>query len=125
MCGSPLSHIDLDRAKVRFASAVFLMSHSTATPHESDTMTVLYAMALRNAQPDAPLIIQTRQSLSAEPALLEVCDRIFCTNEFKLRLLGRNCIAPGVIPLMANLIRSYPTPSLPPNSPLWRMEYGS
>lgn len=61
LVGSVLSSLDLQRAGINSADAVFILTSpaSSGDPSEQDTQTVMSALAIRNSRTDIPIFSQT------------------------------------------------------------------
>ena len=88
---------------------------------EEDVKVIMFSVAIKKLFPDLPLFVQVANSVEKEAIISSVCDRIFCTNELKMSLMARACIAPGATTLLSNIVRSYRT-STPSERP-WLFEY--
>ena len=120
--GNPMLEKDLDRADIINAKATVIMTDKyTTDPHKIDHKNILLGLAikkyfLKKKKYDSTIYIQLIkpenkihylsgiQSLSLSNKVSS--DRMIIVEEIKMNLLSKSCLIPGIIPLIANLVRS-------------------
>ncbi|TNN10182.1 Calcium-activated potassium channel subunit alpha-1 [Schistosoma japonicum] len=126
---------DLERAKVRTAEAVIILSNKCSqTPVEDDWKNLMCVVAIKNLNSDIRIIcelmlIESKAWMSNIPGWKEYesdkFDRAICLPQMKLGLLALNCLASGISTLLCNFIMrdSVPTNSVRKTLPRWINEY--
>ena len=120
--GDPMLDKDLDRADIVNAkTTVILTDKYTTKPNSIDHKNILLALSikkyfLKKQKYDSTLLIQLikpenkihyitcLESLTIGNQITN--DRMIILEEIKMNLLSKSCLIPGIIPLIANLVRS-------------------
>eukprot|EP00898_Chlorokybus_atmophyticus_P004962 jgi/Chlat1/5467/Chrsp36S00420 len=128
--GSASVERDLHRARVQDADAVFILNDEhpqggLTALKKRDVSALLRLIAVKQFSPEVPVVMQLNTASYLHLALR--ADNIICVQEFKLVLLASNTAAPGVIPLIYNLLASQASYSVPSDSmeaaAPWWIEY--
>nr|CAH8830785.1 unnamed protein product [Trichobilharzia regenti] len=126
---------DLDRAKVRTAEAVIILSNKRSqTPDEDDWKNLMCVVSIKNLNPKIRIIcelmlFESKGWMSNIPGWNEYqtdqFDRAICMPQMKFGLLALNCISNGASTLLCNFIMrdSVPTSSVTKTLPRWINEY--
>ncbi|CAH8474962.1 unnamed protein product [Schistosoma rodhaini] len=126
---------DLERAKVRTADAVIILSNKCSqTPVEDDWKNLMCVVSIKNLYPNIRIIcelmlIESKVWMSNIPGWKEYesdqFDRAICLTQMKLGLLALNCVSNGVSTLLCNFIMrdSVPTAAVRKTLPRWINEY--
>ncbi|CAH8454503.1 unnamed protein product [Schistosoma bovis] len=126
---------DLERAKVRTAEAVIILSDKCSqTPVEDDWKNLMYVVSIKNLYPNIRIIcelmlIESKVWMSNIPGWKEhesdQFDRAICLTQMKLGLLALNCVSNGISTLLCNFIMrdSVPTAAVRKTLPRWINEY--
>ena len=135
--GNPMNEKDLERADVTKAKAIVILSDKYAVnPHEIDHQNILLALYIKKFLLKKKIVNSTiylqlikpenkihyltgLESLSIDSKISQ--DRIIIIEEIKMNLLSKSCLIPGIIPLIANLVRSSGSSS--ETNYLWLNEY--
>lgn len=120
--GNPMLEKDLDRTDITKAKAVVIMADKfTSDPHSTDHKNILMGLAikkyfLKKRVYDSTVFIQLikpenkiHYQYGVESLTLGnkvSSDRMIIVEEIKMNLLSKSCLLPGIIPLIANLVRS-------------------
>ncbi|CAM65235.1 potassium channel subunit-like protein [Leishmania infantum JPCM5] len=106
LVGDPGVPTDLDRCNARGASAMFLLGAGTNSSYYSDYDLAAQTMTVNALVPDLPLYIllhRSRYTKSLMPSRAIVLE----FERLNHNLLGLGCVLPGIIPLVANLMRMF------------------
>ncbi|CAH8487309.1 unnamed protein product [Heterobilharzia americana] len=126
---------DLDRAKVRTAEAVIILSDERSqTPDDDDWKNLMCVVSIKNLNPKIRIIcelmlLESKGWMSNIPGWNEYesdqFDKAICMPQMKLGLLALNCISNGISTLLCNFIMrdSVPTSSVRKSLPRWVNEY--
>ncbi|CAH8465441.1 unnamed protein product [Schistosoma guineensis] len=126
---------DLERAKVRTAEAVIILSDKCSqTPVEDDWKNLMCVVSIKNLYPNIRIIcelmlIESKVWMSNIPGWKEhesdQFDRAICLTQMKLGLLALNCVSNGISTLLCNFIMrdSVPTAAVRKTLPRWINEY--
>jgi len=126
LLGSPLDPKDLYRAQLHVSDACFVMKGSSTSEEEEDIKMVMFSVAIKKLFPDLPLLVQVTNTFAKGDIISNFGDRIFCTNELRMSLLARSCIAPGASTLICNMLKSCKIPlSVSSEIRTWTSEYGN
>ena len=135
--GNPMNEKDLERADITKAKAIVILTDKYAIyPHEIDHQNILLALYIKKfllkkkitnstiylqlIKPENKIHYLTGlESLSIDSKINQ--DRIIIIEEIKMNLLSKSCLIPGIIPLIANLVRSSGSSS--ETNFLWLNEY--
>ena len=135
--GNPMNEKDLERADITKAKAIVILTDKYAIyPHEVDHQNIMLALYIKKfllkkkiidsivylqlIKPENKIHYLTGlESLSIDSKISE--DRIIIIEEIKMNLLSKSCLIPGIIPLIANLVRS--SGSSNETNYLWLNEY--
>lgn len=109
--GSPLMRVDLERAAVPFADAVFVFTPaskdtSATQAYEADAVSLLIARSVRDASPRVPIIMQLLRQESMERNVWANADLVVCRQALRMSVLAMACLYPGIGTLVANLVTS-------------------
>ncbi|KDO19905.1 hypothetical protein SPRG_14748 [Saprolegnia parasitica CBS 223.65] len=130
LAGSPLEEVDLNRAKVHDALAVFFIPNKYATnANQEDAANVLRVLSVSNHK-GAHTQLFAMLVNSENRVLLEATgiksDHLVCSDEIKLGLMGLSCRCKGLSTLISNLIGSFDSKIANDDGeplPLWADEY--
>jgi len=118
--GEPVARLDLRRAEVKKASAVFLFSPLSITHADrSDAVISLQALSVQKEAREIPLYLQLNRTLTQLPLQEAGVNNLLSIQELKTRLFVLSWNYPGVVPLILNLVRSYAAPPLPSPPSSW------
>ena len=135
--GDPMSESDLDRADISKAKAIVILTDKYSNyPLVMDHQNILLALYIKKyfikkSLPDPAIYLQLIKpeskihyfngidSLSLNNNIIK--DRLIIIEEIKMNLLSKSCLSPGIIPLIANLVRS--SGSSEKTEYLWLNEY--
>ena len=135
--GNPMNEKDLERADITKAKAIVILTDKYSLyPHEIDHQNIIMALYIKKFLLKKKIINSTiylqlikpenkihyitgLESLSIDNKINE--DRIIIIEEIKMNLLSKSCLIPGIIPLIANLVRS--SGSSGETNFLWLNEY--
>ncbi|TPX39479.1 hypothetical protein SeMB42_g06350 [Synchytrium endobioticum] len=132
LAGSTLNVGDLKRAGADFATAFFLLSGDNVaetgmqdgTRLRSDAHVLMQTLTVKTAFPRVPVFAQVQETRTAELAVHCGCDRVLCLDEIKMALLARDCLVPGTLAMLQNLVHTYARREQSPKSgDLWIKEY--
>ena len=120
--GNPMNEKDLERADITKAKAIVILTDKYSLyPHDIDHQNILLALYIKKfllkkkvnkstiylqlIKPENKIhYLSGLESLSTDNKINE--DRIIIIEEIKMNLLSKSCLIPGIIPLIANLVRS-------------------
>ena len=135
--GNPMNEKDLERADISKAKAVVILTDKYSNyPLIMDHQNILLALYIKKyfikkSLPDPAIYLQLIKSeskihyfngldsLSLNNNIIK--DRLIIIEEIKMNLLSKSCLSPGIIPLIANLVRS--SGSSEKTEYLWLNEY--
>ena len=135
--GNPMNESDLERADITKAKAIVILTDKYSDyPHIMDHQNILLALFIKKyfikkSLPDSTIYLQIIKpenkihylngldSLSINNKINK--DRLIIIEEIKMNLLSKSCLSPGIIPLIANLVRS--SGSSKKTEYLWLNEY--
>ncbi|RKO97349.1 hypothetical protein CXG81DRAFT_13573 [Caulochytrium protostelioides] len=141
--GSPLSVTDLRRTKLDQATGVFLLNAnesggtemmSGATEEEElqvtrgqDADILMQALIIKRSFPAVPLYAQVQDIRSQDLSAHCGCDRTLCVDEIKMALIALNCLVPGALTLVLNIVHTYKEDDAPPGiaSTSWLKDYNA
>ncbi|RKO91275.1 hypothetical protein BDK51DRAFT_27124 [Blyttiomyces helicus] len=137
--GTPLSVPDLRRASVMYATAIFLLnvddldsSDALAPGREgeqlrvtrgADAQILMQALVAKKAFPGLPVFGEVHDIRSQDLSAACGCDRVLCLDEIKMSILARNCIVPGILTLLLNLVHTYKDTGADSDHDAWLQEY--
>lgn len=98
--GSVVSEPNMDRAQLRDAAAVFLLSDKS---DGEDDLNVFRAWAVHKYAPNVPLYLYTNRG-DLEMFYSSIVSTVLVADEIKQVMLGYNCLYRGVSTLIMNLI---------------------
>lgn len=122
--GSVMSEEDLCRVGADTARACFiLVSKQASDRQEADAETIVRLLAIRNYNPDLEIFSQI-----VSPTYLNYIsdaspDHLLCLKQFKLALMAKSCLYPGLIPLISNMCRSSAVAKRDQIAGGWQQEY--
>lgn len=135
--GNPMNESDLERADITKAKAIVILTNKYSNyPHVMDHKNILLALFIKKyfikkCLPDSTIylqIIKPENKIHYLNGLDCLCinnkinkDRLIIIEEIKMNLLSKSCLSPGIIPLIANLVRS--SGSSKKTDFLWLNEY--
>ncbi|KAJ3166328.1 hypothetical protein HDU88_003552 [Geranomyces variabilis] len=121
--GTALNTGDLRRCQAQVATALFLLNlDAGVTPagmDESgegeqlrvtrgvDAQILMQALVAKNAFPGLPIFGEVQDIRSQDLSQACGCDRVLCIDEIKMAILARNCLVPGLLTLVFNLVHTY------------------
>ena len=135
--GNPMNEKDLERADISKVKAVVILTDKYSNyPLIMDHQNILLALYIKKyfikkSLPDPAIYLQLIKpeskvhyfngidSLSLNNNIIK--DRLIIIEEIKMNLLSKSCLSPGIIPLIANLVRS--SGSSEKTEYLWLNEY--
>ena len=124
--GSVLNSRDLERVKVKTASAFVILSPNYClNPESEDESNLMRVVSIKNTFNQAKIIVQVLQLHSLQqivhiPSWHPGIDTAICKSELKLGLMAQNCLCHGISTLLSNLMY---TTSESTGSHGWEMEY--
>ena len=135
--GNPMNEKDLERADITKAKAIVILTDKySLNPHAIDHQNILLALFIKKFLLKKKIVNSTiylqlikpenkihylsgLESLSIDSKLND--DRMIIIEEIKMNLLSKSCLIPGIMPLIANLVRS--SGSSNETNFLWLNEY--
>ncbi|KND04243.1 uncharacterized protein SPPG_01674 [Spizellomyces punctatus DAOM BR117] len=136
--GTALSIPDLRRAQATFATALFLLNLDSPSDENSgggnedeqlrvtrgvDAQILMQALVAKNAFPGLPIFGEVQDIRSQDLSQTCGCDRVLCIDEVKMSILARNCLVPGILTLILNLVHTYKDARMTYLSDAWTTEY--
>ena len=124
--GSVLNNRDLERVKVKTASAFVILSPNYClNPVSEDESNLMRVVSIKNTRNEAKIIVQMLQLHSLRQVVLipswhPSIDTAICKSELKLGLMAQNCLCPGISTLLSNLMY---TTSESAGTHEWEQEY--
>jgi len=121
--GSALINSDLERCKLKEATACFIMSNKFVTNiEEEDARTIMEVLAVRNYKPDVKLFVQVhlRKSMMA---IQDANTTVFTLSEVRLAMTSQGVLCPGFLPFIGNLTKSFASPVKEVQFGDWKSEY--
>ena len=125
--GSVLNSTDLERVKLKKASAaIILSSNYCLNPVSEDESNLMRVVSIKNTCNATKVIVQVLQVQSLQqlvriPSWHPTVDTAICKSELKLGLMAQNCLCPGISTLLSNLM--YTTSESAGTSAGWQLEY--
>lgn len=122
--GSVMSEEDLCRVGADAARACFiLVSKLAADRQQADAEAILRLLAVRNYNPELEIFSQI-----VSPTYLSYIsdaspDHLLCLKQFKLALMAKSCLYPGLISLICNMCRSSAVSKREKLMGDWQQEY--
>ncbi|KAI8917846.1 hypothetical protein DFJ77DRAFT_458043 [Powellomyces hirtus] len=119
--GTALNVGDLKRCQAHVSTALFLLNLD-ATPADDagggegeqlrvtrgvDAQILMQALVAKNAFPGLPIFGEVQDIRSQDLSQACGCDRVLCIDEIKMSILARNCLVPGLLTLVFNLVHTY------------------
>ena len=135
--GNPMNERDLERTDITKAKAIVILTDKySLNPHAIDHQNILLALFIKKFLLKKKIVNSTiylqlikpenkihylsgLESLSIDSKLND--DRMIIIEEIKMNLLSKSCLIPGIMPLIANLVRSSGSSS--ETNFLWLNEY--
>lgn len=118
---------DLKRIRSINATGLFLMNAqpiaSSAEARAADTKVLMQSLKAKNWEAGIPIFVQIQDLGSLEMAQSCGSDRVICIQDLQISLMARNCLVPGMMTLVTNLINTYPDVSEDDDAEFWRQEY--
>ncbi|KAI9009874.1 hypothetical protein BC832DRAFT_597262 [Gaertneriomyces semiglobifer] len=118
--GTALNANDLKRAQANFATALFLLNQDSPTVADAgteeselrvtrgmDAQILMMSLTAKNFVAGLPIFAEVQDIRSQDLSQTCGCDRILCIDEIKMALLARNCLVPGLLTLVLNLVHTY------------------
>ena len=120
--GNPMNEKDLERADITKAKIIVILTDKySLNPHSMDHKNILLALNIKKYFLKKKVLNSTiylqlikpenkihytngLESLSSNDKISE--DRMIIVEEIKMNLLSKSCLIPGIIPFIANLVRS-------------------
>ncbi|KAI8823680.1 uncharacterized protein EV422DRAFT_612156 [Fimicolochytrium jonesii] len=142
--GTALSATDLQRCHAHSATALFLLNLDCPPTEEGgggedeqlrvtrgvDAQILMQALVAKNAFPGLPIFGEVQDIRSQDLSQTCGCDRVLCIDEIKMSILARNCLVPGILTLIFNLVHTYKDTHANVNLPIdpgfghdWTTEY--
>ena len=120
LCGSALSTADLKRCAANQSTGIFMLNsdsestHSTIADDEqlkvtrgADADILMKALIVKSGFPGLSIFAQVQDFRSADLSVHCGCDRTLCIDEIKVSLMASNCLVPGILTLIMNLVHTY------------------
>ncbi|KAJ3122306.1 hypothetical protein HK100_012043 [Physocladia obscura] len=123
LSGSALSASDLKRAGARNATGLFLINEPIektgtfgATIQEDEQIRVtrgadaeilMQALVAKKMCPGLPVFVEVLDIRSEDLSAHCGCDRVICSDKYKMGILARECMVPGFLTLVLNMICKY------------------
>ncbi|KAI9096539.1 hypothetical protein DFS34DRAFT_680664 [Phlyctochytrium arcticum] len=120
--GTALSIPDLRRAQAMFATALFLLNLDSPSDENGggggedeqlrvtrgvDAQILMTSLVARNAFPGLAIFSEVQDIRSQDLSVTCGIDRVLCIDEVKMSLLARNCLVPGMLTMILNLVHTY------------------
>ncbi|KAJ1550423.1 hypothetical protein HK096_007013 [Nowakowskiella sp. JEL0078] len=117
--GSSLNLADLKRANATCATALFLLNTEGSTGEDNkeeeqlrmtrgaDAEILMRSLVAKTNFPDLAIFAQVEDIRSQDLSSHCGISRVLCLDEIKMSLLARNCLVPGLLTLMLNLVHTY------------------
>ncbi|KAJ3230041.1 hypothetical protein HDU81_004802 [Chytriomyces hyalinus] len=135
--GSALSATDLKRAAAKYATALFLINEpvdmdSTSAQEDeqirvtrgADAEILMQALVTKKIYPGIPVLGEVLDIRSEDLSAHCGCDRVLCSDKVKMSILARECLVPGFLALVLNMISTYSTDRNPlQDNEQWMYEY--
>ncbi|KAJ3410701.1 hypothetical protein HDV05_003473 [Chytridiales sp. JEL 0842] len=143
LTGSGLSIPDLKRASASHSTALFLVNVPTESLNSSpstiedeeirvtrgaDASTLMQALVTKKSFPGLPILAQVQDIRSEDLSTHCGCDRVLCLDAIKMSILARDCLVPGFLALVLNLVSTYKegvVQSADDKDAFWMQEYSS
>ncbi|KAJ3028598.1 UNVERIFIED_CONTAM: hypothetical protein HDU68_001325 [Siphonaria sp. JEL0065] len=137
LSGCALNAADLKRAGAKYATALFLInepvdsSGSSGQENEqirvtrgADAEILMQALVTKKIYPGIPILGEVLDIRGEDLSNHCGCDRVICSDKFKMAILARECLVPGFLTLVLNMISTYSNERSPfhENEP-WMYEY--
>eukprot|EP01122_Echinamoeba_exundans_P007147 TRINITY_DN2134_c0_g1_i2.p1 TRINITY_DN2134_c0_g1~~TRINITY_DN2134_c0_g1_i2.p1 ORF type:complete len:973 (+),score=172.29 TRINITY_DN2134_c0_g1_i2:2295-5213(+) len=120
--GSISDDVDATRARTGSAEACFILANKFPKDAEQeDAEAVVSAISARNFRKTLPVFIQINQSIH-KLAIPSHIKEIICMQDLREALLVQNCIAPGFLTVVHNLLSAFP-PKEAKRKPIWLAEF--
>ncbi|KAJ3225939.1 hypothetical protein HK099_005872 [Clydaea vesicula] len=119
LCGSALNTGDLNRCSASQATGIFLLNSETTTSNTSgdddqlkvtrgaDAEILMQTLVVKTNFPGLSIFTQVQDIRSQDLAEHCGCDRTLCIDELKMSILAKNCVVPGILTLIMNLVHTY------------------
>ncbi|KAI8618350.1 hypothetical protein BC830DRAFT_1061519 [Chytriomyces sp. MP71] len=140
LCGSALSATDLKRASAKYATALFLINEGIESESSgsisvqedeqirvtrgADAEILMQALVTKKMYPGITILGEVLDIRSEDLSIHCGCDRVLCSDKVTMSILARECLVPGFLALVLNMISTYSNDSsaAPENEP-WVYEY--
>jgi hypothetical protein len=120
--GSISDDVDATRARTGSAEACFILANKFPKDAEQeDAEAVVSAISARNFRKTLPVFIQINQSIH-KLAIPSHIKEIICMQDLREAVLVQNCIAPGFLTVVHNLLSAFP-PKEAKRKPIWLAEF--
>lgn len=104
------------------AEACFIVANKFSRDAEQeDAEAVVSAISARNFRKTLPVFIQINQSIH-KLAIPSHIKEIICMQDLREALLVQNCVAPGFLTVVHNLLSAFP-PKMAKRKPIWLSEF--
>ncbi|KAJ3202221.1 hypothetical protein HDU82_007513 [Entophlyctis luteolus] len=132
--GSALSIADLKRAAAKYATALFLINQPASTFENDEEQTsvtrnldneiLMQSLVAKKTFPGIPILSQVLDIGSEDLSLHCGSDKVLCCDKLKLSIMARECLVPGFLAFILNLVCKYSNERLHmhENEP-WTYEY--
>lgn len=140
--GSSLNAPDLKRAASSHATSLFLVSASSESSiialasiteedeqlraaRGADAEVLMQALVVKKHSPGLPVFAQVLDARSEELSRHCGCDRVLCLDKIKMSILARECLVPGFMTMILNLVSTYKEEKSAPlaSGDIWKKEY--
>ncbi|KAJ3024231.1 hypothetical protein HKX48_004504 [Thoreauomyces humboldtii] len=121
--GTALNAGDLRRCQAGVSTALFLLNLDCVPAEEEgnsggeneqlrvtrgfDAQILMQACVAKNGFPGLPIFGEVQDIRSQDLSAACGCDRVLCIDEVKMAILARNCLVPGLLTLVFNLVHTY------------------
>ncbi|KAI8909098.1 hypothetical protein EDD86DRAFT_226803 [Gorgonomyces haynaldii] len=132
--GNVMQTADLNRANAQYASGLFLVNPKDTAEQVSeedeiretrskDAQLLMQALVAKTAFPGLPVFAQVQDTRSKDLSNHCGCDRVLCIEELRASLLAANCLVPGLLALIPNLVHVYKDNEDEHLNEFWMQEY--
>ncbi|KAI9331668.1 hypothetical protein DFJ73DRAFT_856791 [Zopfochytrium polystomum] len=139
LSGTALSSQDLRRAAAQYATSMFLVNVPTddtsnleedaqiRATRTADAELLMQSLVAKKHCPGLPVVAQVQDTRSEELAQACGCDRVLCIDKTKMAIVARDCLVPGFLAMIVNLVLTYRSDravAAVVGGDAWRREYG-
>lgn len=133
LCGSSLNVTDLIRCSASQATGVFFLNSEgdcsgpvsqtddQVVDRGADESILMQVLVCKTKFAGLSIFAQVSDIRSQDLALSCGSDRVVCIDELKMSLLAKNCLVPGLLTFIMNLVHGYQDDTF--NTDQWKKEY--